>query len=73
MKCTGLFFGCFYQITSAHVDQLKNITASGRGMFALYGNNANFKNLLRIFSRAFNEILQRCSLCDSLSDFFASC
>ena len=60
-----------YQDCSSHLDSSKNMAARGRGLFSLYINIENFKNLLvRIQWTDFNIILQKCSFGDPLPRLF---
>ena len=60
-----------YQDCSSHLDSSKNMAARGRGLFSLYINIENFKNLLvRIQWTNFNIILQKCSFGDPLPRLF---
>ena len=60
-----------YQDYSSHLDSSKNMAARGRGLFSLYINIENFKNLLvRIQWTNFNIILQKCSFGDPLPRLF---
>ena len=67
-KCS---FGDLYQDCSSRLDSSKHMAARGRGLFSLYINIENFKNLLvRIQWTDFNIILQKCSFGDPLPRLF---
>ena len=54
-----------YKDCSSHLDLSKNMAARGRGLFSLYINIENFKNLLvRNHWTNFHIILQKCSFGD---------
>ena len=58
------------QTPSDPVDPLKNMAPNGQGIFALYGYNSNLEIFFSesVVKRDLKEILQECSLSDSLSD-----
>ena len=56
-----------YQDCSSHLDSSKNMASRGRGLFSLYINIENLKNLLvRNHWTDFHILLQKCSLDDLL-------
>ena len=60
-----------YQDCSSHLDSSKNMAARGRGLFSLYIDIENFKNLLvRNHVTDFHIILQKCSFGDHLPRLF---
>ena len=60
-----------YQDCSSRLDSSKKMAARGRGLFYLYINIENFKNLLvRIHWTDFNIILQKCFFGDPLPRLF---
>ena len=60
-----------YQDCSSHLDSSKIMAARGRGLFSLYINIENLKNLLvRNHWTDFNIILQKCSFGDPLARLF---
>ena len=61
----------FYKDCSSHLDSSKNMAARGRGLFCLYINIENFKNLLvRNHWTNFHIILQKCSFGDPVPRLF---
>ena len=60
-----------YKDCSSHLDSSKNMAARGRGLFSLYINIENFKNLLvRNHWTNFHIILQKCFFGDPLPRLF---
>ena len=60
-----------YKDCSSHLDSSKNMPARGRGLFSLYINIENFKNLLvRNHWTNFYIILQKCSFGDPVPRLF---
>ena len=60
-----------YQDCSSHLDSSKNMATRGRGLFSLYIDIENFKNLLvRNHWTDFHIILQKCSFGDPVPRLF---
>ena len=69
--CRNVSLVILYQDCSSHFDSWKNMAARGRGLFSLYINIENFKNLLvRNHWTNFNIILLKCSVGDLVPRLF---
>ena len=66
-----MFWVVVDHIPSTRGDRLKNMAASGRGIFVRY--TAIVENLLRIYPMEFNASLQGCSLSNTLKDLKNYC
>ena len=66
----GCSLATLCQTPSDPVDPLKNMAPNGQGIFAVYGYNSNLEIFFSesVVKRDLKEILQECSLSDSLSD-----